>query len=71
MYREDREVNLALKVTDLLEVNTGRWNKELVYETFVPGDADRIMRLKPMMNREDSIIWGFTKIQHTQWLPPD
>ena len=61
MYREDREVNLALKVADLLEVNTGRWNRELVYETFAPGDADRIMLLKPLMNREDSIIWGFTK----------
>ncbi|CAG7876774.1 unnamed protein product [Brassica rapa] len=61
MYREDREVNLALKVADLLEVNTGRWNRELVYETFAPGDADRIMLLQPMMNREDSIIWGFTK----------
>ncbi|KAF2555316.1 hypothetical protein F2Q68_00017569 [Brassica cretica] len=37
MYREDREVNLALKVADLLEVNTGRWNRELVYETFALG----------------------------------
>ncbi|XP_013607556.1 PREDICTED: uncharacterized protein LOC106314175 [Brassica oleracea var. oleracea] len=61
MYREDREVNLALKVADLLEVSTGRWNRELVYETFAPSDADRIMLLKPLMNREDSIIWGFTK----------
>ena len=61
MYREDREVNLALKVADLIEVNTGRWNRDLVYETFAPGDADRIMLLRPTMNREDSVSWGFTK----------
>lgn len=51
MYREDRDVNLALKVADLIVDNTGRWNGDLIYETFSSDHADRIMLLKPTMTR--------------------
>lgn len=60
MYKEDCEVPLALKVSELINV-TGRWNREMLFETFAAEDAERIMQIKPMLNEPDSYQWGFTK----------
>lgn len=60
MYKEDSEVQLALKVSELINV-TGRWNREMLFETFAAEDAERIMQIKPMLNEPDSYQWGFTK----------
>ncbi|KAG5411116.1 hypothetical protein IGI04_007435, partial [Brassica rapa subsp. trilocularis] len=54
------EVPLALKVSELINV-TGRWNRELLFETFTAEDAERIMQIKPRLNEPDSYQWGFTK----------
>lgn len=60
MYRADSDIDLTLKVSDLFMDNTGRWNRELLFETFTDEDAERILSLKPRMEAQDSVEWGFT-----------
>lgn len=60
VYRADSDIDLTLKVSDLLIGNSGRWNRELLLDTFVSEDAERILSLKPQMGKEDSVEWGFT-----------
>lgn len=40
---------------------TGLWNQHLVRQTFSPGDADIILRTKTRPNKEDKLIWAYTK----------
>ena len=61
MYRAYSDVNLALKVSDLLLNGTTNWNRDLVFDTFSPEDAERIMLMKSDLSKEDSIRWSFTK----------
>lgn len=60
MYRADSDIDLTLKVSDLFMDNTRRWNRELLFETFTDEDAERILSLKPRMEAQDSVEWGFT-----------
>ena len=46
MYRADSDVNLPLKVSDLLLNGTTNWNRDMVSDTFSPEDAERIMLMK-------------------------
>ncbi|KAH0878999.1 hypothetical protein HID58_066393, partial [Brassica napus] len=56
-----RVVNLALKVSDLLIEGTSVWNQPLLRQTFTPEDVQRILLIKPCVNQEDSVRWGFSK----------
>lgn len=61
MYRADSDVNLALTVSDLFIPGTAFWNRELLFDTFSPEDANRILLLRPDITKEDNIRWSFTK----------
>lgn len=61
MYKESITMNLALNVSDLLIEGTSMWNQNLLFQTFTPEDVERIMMIRPCVNQEDSIRWGFTK----------
>lgn len=61
MYKENITTNLALNVSDLLIQGTSMWNLNLLFQTFTPEDVERIMMIRPCVNQEDSIRWGFTK----------
>ncbi|KAG5401599.1 hypothetical protein IGI04_016206, partial [Brassica rapa subsp. trilocularis] len=65
MYRQDSLVDLTLKVSDLFIPNTDLWDKEKVRDTFTPEDAERVLKIKPLLSRPDSDVWGFTK--HMAW----
>nr|VDD60900.1 unnamed protein product [Brassica oleracea] len=53
-------VDLTLKVSDLFILNTDLWDKEKVRDTFTPEDAERVLKLKPLLSRPDSDVWGLT-----------
>lgn len=61
MYREDSTIDLTLKISDLLIENTSRWNEGLVRSTFIPKDAEIILKLKPFIAHSDSYKWGLSK----------
>ncbi|XP_048605398.1 uncharacterized protein LOC125582961 [Brassica napus] len=60
MYMQDSIVDLTLKVSDLFIPNTDLWDKEKVRDTFTPEDAERVLKLKPLLSRPDSDVWGLT-----------
>lgn len=60
-YKPGSDVDLTLKVEDLLDRQRGTWNRELLYQTFSQKDAEIISKMKPMLSHSDSVVWGFTK----------
>ena len=60
-YRPDSIIDLALTVEDLIDPQSGIWNRELVLQTFDQRDAKIILRIKPLIALSDSVVWGFTK----------
>ncbi|KAF2595306.1 hypothetical protein F2Q70_00043466 [Brassica cretica] len=38
-----------------------RWNRDLLSQTFTPEDVERILKLKPTVAHEDTMVWGFEK----------
>lgn len=77
MYRADSNVNLVLKVSDLLIPGTTKWNGELLINTFSQDDVARILLMKPDLTKEDTISgYRFTEAlldlqsQNNHSLPP-
>lgn len=54
-------MDIMLKVFDLCEVNTGKWNENLVHQTFIDRDAEYILRLKVSTSLDDTYVWGLSK----------
>jgi hypothetical protein len=50
------------KVSDLIDVNQGCWNRNRVSELFCDRDANEILKI-PLVNlgKRDEIIWRFDK----------
>ncbi|XP_018435702.1 uncharacterized protein LOC108807989 [Raphanus sativus] len=60
-YRQDSVIDLTLTVADLVDHNSGAWNRALIYDTFVQKDAELILDMKRSVNRPDEIVWGLLK----------
>lgn len=61
MYKQDSVVDLTLKVKDLWLPNSQVWNSQMFFDTFTEEDALKILQIKPVPNRPDTDVWGFTK----------
>lgn len=60
-YRPDSVVDLTLKVKDLLDLQTGAWNRDLVLQTFSQKDAEIVLKIQPRLSQSDCVVWDFTK----------
>ncbi|KAH0868440.1 hypothetical protein HID58_075462 [Brassica napus] len=59
-YRTD-EVDLTLKVSDLIDERHGTWDVQRVWHLFVGEDANQILEMRPQLNRHDTMVWGFSR----------
>lgn len=60
-YRADSVVDLTLKVSDLIDQQTGRCIVNKVWDVFSPADATLVLSTKLNTSTQDAVIWGFTK----------
>lgn len=68
--------NVGLKVADLINPTTRRWDVQVLEENFVPGDVELISRKQPVLSREDFYTWRFNKsgqltVKSAYWLACD
>lgn len=50
------------RVSELIEKETGQWNRDLIEELFQPNEAMKILAMpRPLSQREDQRVWRFTK----------
>lgn len=66
-------VNLELKVSDLLNQETGEWNREVLNGNFFPVDVEKIVKLKVAVGCEDFWCWkhnrsGDYSVRSGNWL---
>ena len=61
MYKQDIVVDLTLNVADLLIPQTGLWDTHKINELFIEEDVVSILSIKPLIHKEDSLCWGFTR----------
>ena len=61
MYREDSTIDLTLTVADLLLPGSSSWNEALVRRTFIPTDAEIVLKIRPNLQKQDSRKWGLTR----------
>ncbi|KAG7571744.1 Ribonuclease H domain [Arabidopsis suecica] len=54
-------VNLSLKVKDLIDFDSRRWNRELLDDLFYPVDVEIIIKKNPVVNMEDFWVWLHSK----------
>ncbi|CAH2079009.1 unnamed protein product [Thlaspi arvense] len=47
MYTQDSVIDLTLRVSNLLDAHTQRWNECLLRQNFLPEDVTRVMQIKP------------------------
>ena len=59
-YRTD-DVDLTLKVSDLIDARYGTWDVARVRHLFVEEDANHILGMKLDHRREDTLVWGFSR----------
>ena len=60
-YRPNSVIDLTLKISGLLLLNSSSWDATRVRQAFTDHDADIILRLRLKGNQEDGYKWGFTK----------
>lgn len=56
-----RNMNILLKVSDLIDSHNGKWDAHRIRQLFIEKDAAYILNLKTSRNLKDTHIWGFTK----------
>lgn len=56
-----RLFNVNLKVADVINHQTGRWDERIMEEIFVPGDIAILRRNQPMSLEKDSWVWRHTR----------
>ncbi|KAH0896769.1 hypothetical protein HID58_046337, partial [Brassica napus] len=59
-YRTD-EVDLTLTVHDLIDSRHGTWDVQKIRHLFVEEDATTILGMKLNLQREDTMVWAFSK----------
>ena len=52
---------LLYKVSELINHVTGRWDEELVYQTFCNEDDNLIMQLQVNESADDNLAWHYDK----------
>ncbi|XP_018478413.2 uncharacterized protein LOC108849362 [Raphanus sativus] len=55
--RKQTFFNVNLRVCDLINTQTGSWDREKLEEVFFPSDIELIMKMKPAFGKEDSYEW--------------
>lgn len=55
------DIDISLKVSELINHNTGCWDVTKIYQTFVLQDAPYIPKLKISSWLRDTYYWGFSK----------
>ncbi|KAG2246693.1 hypothetical protein Bca52824_086321 [Brassica carinata] len=60
-YRTD-EVDLTLKVSDLIDERHGTWDVQRVRHLFVGEDANQILEMRPQLNRHDTMLLHLLQI---------
>ncbi|KAG2323607.1 hypothetical protein Bca52824_016820 [Brassica carinata] len=53
--------DVNLKVSDLIDSTTRRWNLQALQDNFVPGDVKLIKDTQPMVSRKDSFTWKLNR----------
>ena len=59
-YRID-EVDLTLKVSDLIDERYGTWDAQRVRHLFLEEDANQILGMRPQVQCPDTMVWGFSR----------
>lgn len=59
-YKTD-EVDLTLTVHDLIDSRHGTWDAQKIRHLFVEEDATAILGMKLNLQREDTMVWAFSK----------
>lgn len=54
-------IDVSLKVSDLLDPLNGNWDVTRLQTTFVNQDVDRILKIKCSPSLQDSYLWAFSK----------
>ena len=60
-YHQDAIVDLTLRVSDLIDGQTGTWDHNLVRQLIVKEDVNLVLNTKLNLSRADKLIWGLTK----------
>lgn len=60
-YRQEAIVDLTMNVSDLLDVQTGKWDPVLVRQFIEEEDVEFVLQTKTQRSRTDKRIWGFSK----------
>ncbi|KAH0883486.1 hypothetical protein HID58_059582 [Brassica napus] len=59
--RRDAIVDLTLRVSDLIDGQTGTWDHNLVRQLIIEEDVNLVLNTKLNLSRADKLIWGLTK----------
>lgn len=54
-------INLDLKVSDLIDLDNGSWDKVKLDDLFFPRDVDLITKRKPVVSKEDYWVWDHNR----------
>ncbi|KAF2608525.1 hypothetical protein F2Q68_00044751 [Brassica cretica] len=60
-YNQDVLVDLTLTVNDLIILQTGRWNVDLVRQLIADEDVERVLNTKINLSRTDDERWAFSQ----------
>ncbi|XP_010436305.1 PREDICTED: uncharacterized protein LOC104720029 [Camelina sativa] len=60
-WRKNQFFDVGLKIKDLIDLQTGFWDNEILEELFFPQDIIRIKAVKPVISQEDFHIWKHNK----------
>lgn len=59
-YRLDANINLSMKVSELINPQTGLWKLETIRRLVMEEDVQHILNVKTRHQRNDSTIWSFS-----------
>ena len=59
-YRQDANVDLTLRVCDLLVPQSNRWDTRKLQDLFVDDDIPLILQIKAQRTKRDELRWGFS-----------
>lgn len=59
--RRQRYLDVNLRVADIIDHRSGRWNSSKLNDLFVPGDVKILRRNQPTLTEHDSWIWRFSR----------
>lgn len=54
-------IDLELKVSDLLDLESGSWNEEVLAHNFFENDVKRIKKIRPLIDQDDYWCWKHEK----------